>query len=102
MGGALGMFGWCLAALAASRVAHAAELLTNVTTAAEFAAAVESGAAHIRVLEHLDLRGLELDNLCPNKDCVNLLLFRMQETTESIQVRAVLRQCRVPSAITAV
>ena len=81
------MLGLCIAALGLVRLALAVDdEIADVATLKEFAAAVASGAAHIRVLEHMDLRSLELENLCTNLECANLLLFRMQETTASIQV----------------
>jgi hypothetical protein len=62
------------------------EKITDVFTPEQFEAAMKHGAAHIRLRDHMDLRGLTLLPLCPGGECKQLLHFVIANTTESIQV----------------
>jgi hypothetical protein len=48
---------------------------------------VERGDAHIIITMHMDLRTLELSELCPDGGCSQLVYFKVQNGTLSITVR---------------
>ena len=76
-----------LTVLAGSSLAQAASTITDVRTAQQLEVAIKDGAEHIRIREHLDLRQLKLGPLCEDGGCAQLLLFKLADTTLSIQVR---------------
>jgi hypothetical protein len=61
--------------------------VTEVRTPQRFAAAIAAGDANIRVLEHMDLRSLTGEVLCPDGTCAGNVVLRVQPSTKSIVVR---------------
>jgi hypothetical protein len=61
--------------------------LTHVRTPQQFAAAVAAGKAHIRVLQHMDLRALKGEVLCPDGTCAGNVVFSIRASTQSVVVR---------------
>ena len=66
--------------------------ITEVTTAEELARAISKEDVHIRITEHLDLRGLEYGQLCDDtkeEGCQQKVLFKMESDhpLQSIVVR---------------
>ena len=79
------------AAIAALCSGHAyAADIAVVTTAAELQAAINGAVAHIRIIEHLDLRSLPVE-----KDSPAANLFSPSSALQSITVRCSSAVCRL-------